>query len=162
MRSRTKMRAASTRSSSTARNTTTSCRRCARARCTTGPRTPPIRSATSRSRSTAGRRTQASIAASTIRSKVWCDCSKGEYDRAGTCGGSVTASSSRPGLSAWRAGPYLPRRTVASRRSRRRRRPSRSNLTQLGHGPDQNPAVLSSVRAGRCLQRSGCDTLAGE
>jgi hypothetical protein len=65
--------AASTRSSSIAPNTTTSCRRCARARCTTGPRTPPIRSATSRSRSTAGRRTQASIAASTIRSTAWCD-----------------------------------------------------------------------------------------
>jgi hypothetical protein len=66
-------RAASTRSSSTAPNTTTSCRRCGRARCTTGLRTPPIRSATWRSPSTARRRTQASIAASNIRSKAWCD-----------------------------------------------------------------------------------------
>ncbi|OLB76913.1 MAG: hypothetical protein AUI16_07490 [Alphaproteobacteria bacterium 13_2_20CM_2_64_7] len=37
-------------------------------------RTPPIRSATSRSRSTATPRVQASIAASNIRSKAWCEC----------------------------------------------------------------------------------------
>ena len=48
------------------------------------PRTPPIRSATSRSRSTARRRIRASIAASTIRSKVWCDCSKRRHDRTST------------------------------------------------------------------------------
>jgi hypothetical protein len=58
--------------------------RCARARCTTGPRTPRIRFATSRSRSTARRRTQASIAASTIRREAWCDCSKGGHDHAAT------------------------------------------------------------------------------
>ena len=39
--------------------------------------TPPIRSATSRSRSTAGQHTQASIAASTIRSTAWCDGAAG-------------------------------------------------------------------------------------
>jgi hypothetical protein len=45
---------------------------------------PPIRSATSRSPSTAGRRSQASIGASTIRSTALCDGSK-EGHRAGTC-----------------------------------------------------------------------------
>jgi hypothetical protein len=41
-------RAASTRSSSTGPTTTTSCKRCGRIRCTTGPRTQPIHSAISR------------------------------------------------------------------------------------------------------------------
>jgi hypothetical protein len=72
------MRAASTRSSSIAPNTTTSCRRCGRARCTTGPRTPRMRSATSRSCSTARRHARGSTGASTIRSKAWCDCSSGD------------------------------------------------------------------------------------